>query len=78
MKFKVLSPKGFLHGAVRYENGNTHDSDNIDDMTDEHVKAYHRAGFVGLEGCDDCERDIHHSELVVDSTVHAHDASEIS
>lgn len=78
MEFTVIEPEGFKHGATHYENGNKHNSDNIDDMSDEHVNAFHRAGWVSLEGCDDCVRDIHHSELVVNSTLHANNASEIS
>lgn len=68
MKFTVIEPGGFLHGATRYENGNTHDSDNITDMTDGDVMRFHRAGWVSLEGKADVPRSIHHTEVAVDNS----------
>jgi len=76
MEFKVIEPGGFLHGAVRLKENNTHDSDDFDDMTEEHVMAFHRAGWVSIEGVKDNQRDIHHSEVIADSTLHGHKASE--
>ena len=76
MKFTVIEPGGFLHGAVRLEEGNSHDSDNFDDMTDEHVNMFQRAGWVSVEGVEDCKRDPNHTEILVESTLHGHKASE--
>lgn len=67
MKFKVIEPDGFKHGFNHYENGNSHDSDNISDMSEDEVMVFHRAGWVSIDGHEDNERNIHHQEVVADN-----------
>jgi len=76
MEFKVIEPGGFLHGAVRYKKDNTYDTDDIDDMSEDYVMMFHRAGWVSIEGAKDNKRDIHRARVIVDSTTHGQKASE--
>lgn len=50
--FKVIVDPGFSHGHSFYEEGNTYKRH---DLNDNELDAYHRAGFIHIDGLDDNE-----------------------
>jgi len=48
MKFTVKHE--FKHGFNTYEVGNSHDSDNLDDVSDADVNMFYSAGWADIEG----------------------------
>jgi len=75
MQFKVIIEGGFLHGTNKFEQNNTHDSDNFDDMTDTDVDAYHKAGFISLDGLDDQAPVVTNATLSIDNVSQSSDAT---
>jgi len=66
MKFTVK--ENFKFGTATYEAGNTHDSDNIDGMSEDSVKLFHRSGWVDVEGKESVERVVTNVKLKPDNT----------
>lgn len=68
MKFKVLND--FKHGFNLFKKDNNHDSDECEEMNNEVVHAYHRAGFIELEGENNNVLNPSNSEVIADNVSH--------